>query len=521
MPSVEIFDYIVIGSGFGGSVSAMRLTEKGYKVLVLEQGKRFRESDFPKSDWNFSKYLWLPALGFRGIMKLSFFKPVFILSGTGVGGGSLVYAATLLRPPDDFFEHSCWPRNINWKVVLDPFYTKAETMLGVSHFSDFGIEDNLLKEVADEMGAGQTFAGVDTGIYFGDGNTETDPYFDGKGPLRKACTGCAGCMTGCREGAKNTLDKNYLYFAEKNGAEVAELTKAYKIEYSNSTYTVHTKSVKFPHRKSIYRSKGLIVSCSVLGTLELLLRQKSVLKTLPKLSPTLGTRVRTNSESLSGVVNSPFKLNNGPAITSMFHPETGTSIQLVKFNDASGGVTHLAGFATDGNKPIKRFLNFTAYFITHPLKVLRVFFRFRWCKNSVVVMVMQMNNSSLAITLRKTLLGARPKFRQSLVNIPSYIPKGQEFLRLFAAKTRSTPMNCITELLFNKATTAHIIGGCPMGDSAETGVVNPLLEVHNYPGMYVIDSSIVPGNLGVNPSLTIAALAEYAMEHIPENYNSH
>ncbi|HPT15260.1 MAG TPA: GMC family oxidoreductase N-terminal domain-containing protein, partial [Bacteroidales bacterium] len=239
--SSDIFDYIIVGSGFGGSVSAMRLSEKGYKVLVIEQGKRFRETDFPKSDWNFRKYLWLPALGWHGIMKLSFFRPVFILSGTGVGGGSLVYAATLLRPPDKFFDNSCWPSTVDWKSVLTPYYEKAEQMLGVTPYNAFGTDDILLKEVAVEMGASHTFSGVNTGIYLEDKFPLSDPYFNGDGPPRKACTGCAGCMTGCREGAKNSLDKNYLYFAEKAGATVKELTKAFKIEYQSGLYTVHTR----------------------------------------------------------------------------------------------------------------------------------------------------------------------------------------------------------------------------------------------------------------------------------------
>lgn len=513
--SADIFDYIVIGSGFGGSVSAMRLSEKGYKVLVIEQGKRFKETDFPKSDWNLRKYLWLPALGWHGIMKLNFFRPVFILSGTGVGGGSLVYAATLLRPSEKFFKNSCWPGNIDWETALKPYYDTAEKMLGVTPYTAFSTDDILLKEVAGEMQVGHTFRGVNTGIFLDDKVPLSDPYFNGDGPPRKACNGCAGCMTGCREGAKNTLDKNYLYFAEKAGTIVKELTKAFKIEFKSGIYKVHTRRTgSFSHKK-IFQSRGLIVSCSVLGTIELLLKQKMVYKTLPDLSPTLGTNVRTNSESLSGVVNSPYKLNNGPAITSLFQPDEDTTVQVVKFNDASGGVTHLAGFATDGHKPLIRFFNFILYSFAHPLKVLRVFFRMRWCRNSVVVMVMQVNNSSLVINLRKTLLGNRLRFKQSLSNIPSYIPKGQEFLRRFAIKTKSIPMNCITELLFNKATTAHIIGGCPMGETAETSVTDSSLQVHNYPGMYVIDSSVIPGNLGVNPSLTITAMAEYAMDNIP------
>jgi cholesterol oxidase len=510
----NVYDYIVIGSGFGGSVSAYRLSQKGYRVLVLEQGKRFSSNHFPTSDWNLRRYLFIPALRCYGFLKLNFFRPVFVLSGCGVGGGSLVYAATLLTPTSSFFTNIAWGSRNNWEAKLAPFYNTARKMLGATHFNNFSTEDNILYEVACEMGAGYTFKGVETGIYFGDKEKETDPYFKGEGPLRKGCTGCAGCMTGCRQGAKNSLDKNYLFLAEKYGTEIKDLTRAFKIEYDDSIYTVSTKKVgRFvKHRK--FRAKGIVVSASVLGTLELLLKQRDKFKTLPLLSSTLGLNVGTNSESLCGVALCSEKVNNGPAITSMFFPDDKTCIQLVKFNDLSGAITHLSGFATEATTPGKRAIKSLVNLVVHPVDFLRHLLNFRWCRNSLVLMVMQNIDSSMPMELKKKYGKMRLRFKNSVKTIPSFISTGQKALYRFARLTKGTPMNCITELMADKATTAHIIGGCPIGSSASEGVVDECFRVHNYPNMYIVDGSVIPCNIGVNPSLTICAIAEYAMSEI-------
>ncbi len=511
----SLFDFIVIGSGFGGSVSALRLSEKGYRVLVIEQGRRYRQDEFPKSDWELSKYLWNPKLGWRGFLNISFFKKAFVLSGVGVGGGSLVYAATLMKPGDQFFSDPGWPAGIDWKKQLEPYFERSRQMLGAAQWNPDGQEDLILQQVAADMNAAGTFRGVDLGIYQGNPDTETDPYFQGEGPSRKGCSRCAGCITGCREGGKNSLDKNYLWFAEKHGTIILDQHKAFKIKLENTVYSVFTKGIGFKKKKNVFYSKNLIISANVLGTTELLLLQRDRYKTLPLLSPTLGFKVRTNSEALSGVALSSHKLNNGPAITACFCPEPGTMVQPVKFNDASGAVTHLAGMAAEGRSPLFRCIKGFLVLFTHPLQALRILAHPRWCSNSLVLMVMQNHESSMQLKLKKGILKSTLTFSGKDGKVPTFIKAGQETAKRYAALSKGIPMNCITELIANKATTAHLIGGCPMSEIPENGVVDRQMRVFNYPGLYVIDSSVIPANPGVNPSLTIAALAEYAMDQIP------
>lgn len=514
----EIYDYIVIGSGFGGSVSTWRLTEKGYKVLVLEQGRRFTAETYPKSDWNLRRYLWMPALGWHGFLKLTFFRQVFVLSGTGVGGGSHVYAATLLEPPSEFFRNPSWPKGTDWQTKLKPYYAEARRMLGASPFTGYNTEDKILREVAEDMGREETFSMVDVGIWQGDRNAWTDPYFNGEGPLRKGCTGCAGCMTGCTDHAKNTLDKNYLYFAEKHGAVVLPGHKVIKIEFRDGIYSITAKEMKWHGRRKTFRSKGLVVSASVLGTLDLLLRQKYQFKTLPLLSDTIGNHVRTNSESLSGLAHSKEKLNNGTAITSMFSPEPGTFVETVKFNNHSGAITHLGTLAATGRTPLLRALDGIGIILRHPLKWMKMMFHFRWGESTIVLLVMQLTESSMNMVLKRGWFGNRLKFDPRSGKVPSYIDIGQKTLYKYAEKAGGSPLNCITEVFANKASTAHIIGGCPMGENAETGTVNADFKAFGYPDFYILDGSVIPGNLGVNPSLTITALSEYAMSAIPGKF---
>ncbi|MCU0462409.1 MAG: GMC family oxidoreductase N-terminal domain-containing protein, partial [Bacteroidales bacterium] len=318
-----LYDYIIIGSGFGGSVASLRLVEKGYKVLTLEQGKRFNPADFPKTNWNLPKYLWIPSFRLFGFQKLSFYTTASILSGTGVGGGSLVYANTLYTPPDKFFQNPSWARFGDWRKILEPFYEKASFMLGRKKYSKLNPEDLVLEEVSKEMNAHETFETVYVGVNI-DGNKEeeSDPYFNGLGPLRKGCTECGGCMVGCRENAKNTLDRNYLWFAEKLGLELIPETKATRISFRDGIYIVDTKKITSIFRKrNSYTSKGIVIAGGTLGTLELLLKQKYKYKTLPSLSDKLGHELRTNAETLSAVSGAREKLNNGLAITSVFHPD--------------------------------------------------------------------------------------------------------------------------------------------------------------------------------------------------------
>lgn len=514
------FDYIVIGSGFGGSVSAMRLAEKGYRVLVVEKGKRWKAQDFPKSNWNLKKYLWLPALRWFGFLRLSFFKEVFILSGVGVGGGSLVYANTHMMPPDAFFNNPVWAGLKDWKNVLAPYYETARFMLGSEKYKKENSEDLVLKEIAEEMGRGHTYGRVDhVGVYLGDPKKEVDPYFKGLGPKRKGCIECAGCMVGCRYEAKNTLDKNYLWFAENLlGATVLAETETIRIEVqADQTYKIQTRrSTGLSKNEQTFAANGIVVSGGVLGTLDLLLKQKHVHNTLPNLSDKLGHNLLTNSEMLSGVVAADRKLNHGLAISTVFNPDEHTHIELCKFPDKSGAMIRLATMAAGNGNPAVRTLKMLGNIITHPIDFLRSVFQRNTAKNSVIFLIMQSLPNAMRMKLKRGLFGYSLSFKNdSGEKVPSYIPIGQEVLYKYAAKVNGVPQNAFSEVVFGLASTAHILGGCPMGKTKEEGVVNEKFEVHGYKNFLILDGSIVPCNLGVNPSLTITALSEYAMSHIP------
>lgn len=518
--SSQHFDYIVIGSGFGGSVSAMRLAEKGYRVLVVEKGKRWKSQDFPKSNWNLKKYLWLPALRWFGFLRLSFFKEVFILSGVGVGGGSLVYANTHMMPPDAFFNNPVWAGLKDWKNGLAPYYETARFMLGSEKYKKENAEDIVLKEIAEEMGRGHTYGRVDhVGVYLGDPKKEVDPYFKGLGPKRKGCIECAGCMVGCRYEAKNTLDKNYLWFAENLfGATVLAETETIRIEvHEDHIYKIQTRtSTGLGKNSQTFTANGIVVSGGVLGTLDLLLKQKHVHNTLPNLSDKLGHSLLTNSEMLSGVVAADRKLNHGLAISTVFNPDEHTHIELCKFPDKSGAMIRLATMAAGNGNPLVRTLKMLGNIITHPIAFLRSVFQRNTAKNSVIFLIMQSLPNAMRMKLKRGLFGHSLSFKNdSGEKVPSYIPIGQEVLYKYAAKVNGVPQNAFSEVVFGLASTAHILGGCPMGKTKEEGVVNEKFEAHGYKNFYILDGSIVPCNLGVNPSLTITALSEYAMSHIP------
>jgi len=512
-----IYDYIVIGSGFGGSVSAMRLTEKGYTVLVLEKGKRYRTEDFPKTNWNLRKYLWIPRFGLYGFQRLDLFKHAFILSGAGVGGGSLVYANTLMKPPSEFFLHQQWSRFNDWQALLEPYYEMAHRMLGRVKLRKFYAEDELLRDVAKDMGKEDSFDNVYVGVYYNENESATDPYFGGTGPLRNPCKECAGCMVGCRENAKNTLDKNYLWFAEKNGAVILAETLAWKITFTDGIYSVHTKSL---HGKeaTVFQSKGIVVAGGVLGTLKLLLHQKYIYKTMAGLSEKLGDSLRTNSETLSAVTNSSMKLNNGLAISSIFKPAHDTFIEIVKYPDGSGVMKTLLSLATGGtHPPALRPLRFLLNILTHPHRWIRLLIMPGWASKTIIFLVMQSADNAMRMTLKKGLFKKQLTIKNDgNKKVNAYIPLGQEVLNRYAEKIKAIPQNSTAEILFNIPSTAHILGGCPMGDSATEGVINKKFQVFGYPGMYILDGSVIQGNLGVNPSFTITALSEYAMALIPD-----
>ncbi|MBW8051081.1 MAG: GMC family oxidoreductase, partial [Cytophagales bacterium] len=501
----KIYDYIVIGSGFGGSVSAMRLAEKGYSVLILEKGKAYQAKDFPKTNWNFPKFFWAPLIKWFGFQKLSFFKEVFILSGVGVGGGSLVYANTHMFPPDEFFSNTAWSYFKDWKKVLEPFYEKARFMLGTTKNKSFDREDEVLQEVARDMGRESSFEGVNVGVYFGDTEKEVDPYFKGLGPKRKGCIECAGCMVGCRHNAKNTLDKNYLFFAKKFGSEIEAERMVEQIEFREDHYHIHTHSSTswFKRNKETFISKGLVVSGGVLGTMNILLKQKHKNKTLTALSDKLGENLRTNSESLCGVTAPKEKLNHGLAITSIFNPDEKTHIEVVKYPDGSDAMRLFSTLATGPGHPVIRIIKLFFNILKNPFKFLKIMVGKNWAKKSVIFLVMQSVENSMKMVYKRF-----PFFRISIWNkkenrVLPYIDIGQKVMLDYAKKINGIPQNTITEVLFNMSTTAHIIGGCPMGKNKAEGVVNDKFEVHGYPRMYILDGSIIPCNLGVNPSLTI------------------
>jgi cholesterol oxidase len=516
-----IYDYIVIGSGFGGSVASLRLVEKGYKVLLLEQGKRFNPDDFPKTNWNIPKYLWIPSLRCFGFQKLSFYSTASILSGTGVGGGSLVYANTLYIPPDDFFNNKSWGRFGDWKKILDPFYDRASFMLGRKKYSKLNAEDRWLEEVSKEMNAHETFESVHVGVNIDGSETESDPYFNGLGPLRKGCIECGGCMVGCRENAKNTLDRNYLWFAEKLGLEIVSETKAEKISRQDNLYHVETKQITSltGSKKNVFRSKGIVVAAGALGTLELLLKQKYKYATLPFLSDTLGQGLRTNAETLCAVSGSFEKLNNGLAITSVFSPDPLTHVEIVKYPDKSNAMKWFFGLSVRGaDTSAGRTWRLFVKTVSHPWLFLKTVFNFSWSTGTVIFLVMQTTDNAMKMIWKKGLFGGRMKIDNSgNKRVPAYIPIGQEVMERYARKVAGIPQNILLEVFFNRPTTAHILGGCPMSENIETGVIDKNLKVHGYPDFYITDGSVIQGNIGVNPSLTITAVAEYCMSSVPAN----
>jgi cholesterol oxidase len=537
--SGNAFDFVVIGSGFGGSVSAMRLAEKGYRVLVLERGKRFRDQDFAKTNWNLFKYLWAPALRCFGILQISPFRDVWVLHGSGVGGGSLGYANVLMQPDDRLFENPAWRRQADWKAVLKPHYATARRMLGVTQNPRLWPADGLLCEVATELGTQETFHPTTVGVYFGDDRQEgvevPDPYFDGQGPARAACTHCGGCMVGCRNNAKNTLVKNYLYFAEKWGAEIQAECEArdvrqlaegqpdgarYEIVYRSSTAWLVR-----PERR--LRTRNVILSGGSLGTLGLLFHSRDISGSLEKLSPRLGDLVRTNSESLLGATSREpaTDYSKGVAITSIFHADPVTAIEPVRYPAGSSMMRLLsAPLIESGRSILSRILKTLGIILSHPLDFLRTHVLPGWAQRSTILLVMQTEDNYVRMRLGRSL---STLFRKRLVSapdpehsLPSKIDAGHHVTRRFAEKINGIPAGSVNEGLLNIPITAHILGGCPMGRDDQDGVVGLDCQVHNYPGLYVVDGSIMPANPGVNPSLTIAALAEYAMSHIPPKEGS-
>lgn len=533
----QIYDYVIIGSGFGGSVSAMRLTEKGYSVLVLEKGKRFEDKDFAKTNWQYWKYIWMPALRAHGILQISLLKGVMVLHGVGVGGGSLGYANVLEVPTDETFSTPAWNQNIKWGEVLKPHYETAKKMLGVTRNPKLWQADLILKQMAEEIGMGHTFRATDVGSFFGEaGVTVSDPYFGGAGPNRAGCLHCGGCMVGCRHNAKNTLPKNYLYFAEKFGAQVfseaevvdlkpltidkessqgedQNLEARYAIEYQSSTKL-------FKHKKTVY-AKNVIFSAGVMGTMKLLLNLRDVKKSLPNVSQRLGHMVRTNSEGLLGSVarKSDINYSEGVAISSIYNFDEMTRVEPVRYPNGSSLTRLLSAPLIDAHSSVPiRILKFFWWALTHPIDFAKAMFLPGWAHNVTILLVMQHADNRMRFRIGRSVFTL---FRTGMVadeepgyKINAQVEGSHEMTREFAKRVNGVPLGSIGENLLGIPTTAHILGGTPMGRNADESVIDENFEIHNYKGLYVIDGSVMPANPGVNPSLTITALAEYAMSKV-------
>lgn len=517
MQEKNVLDYLVIGSGFGGSVSAMRLAEKGYTVTVLEMGKKYPTGTFAKTNMNLRKYLWFPEFFLHGIQKLTLLKDVFILSGVGVGGGSLVYANTLLEPKDDYYADNAIKKiSPDWKEIMTPHYATAKKMLGVAKNTHFSEPDQLIKEIATESGRENTWHSVDVGVYFGEvGIKHPDPYFDGQGPERTGCTYCGGCMIGCNYGAKNTLDKNYLFFAEKYGAKIIPERKVVDIEYNDGVYkisTVFSTKVNQPKAETYY-AKGVVVSAGVMGTLKLLLNCKKK-GSLPNLPSKLGESVRTNSESLVGTVTMDKDRNwsEGIAITSGFYPDDNTHIEVVRYPEGSDFMGYLASLMVDEGSKLTRPIKLINKIITNPKLFYKAITLKNWATKSIILLVMQNLDNKMKVKLNEFGFLTTEKGDKSP---PTYNKIANDTAYRLAEKTNGIAQSTIFESFFDMATTAHILGGCAISDNQENGVIDSKCEVFNYPNLHIADGSIIPANLGVNPSLTITAMTEQAMSHIP------
>lgn len=521
------YDFLIVGSGFGGSVSAYRLTQKGYRVAVVEQGRRYRTEDFPKNNWSFKKSLWVPYLGMFGILGIKIFKDLIVFHGTGVGGGSLVYANTHLEPLDAFYNDSKWSHLADWRTELRPHYAEARRMLGsVPAPRQFEAEE-ALKGVLGEMGQAHTYKPATVGIFFGKpGVRVPDPYFGGEGPERVGCTYCGSCMVGCQFGAKNTLDKGYLYLAEKRGAVVLPESRVVGIEPLGPAadgadgYAVRTECTTSllggPRR--LLKAKNVILSGGVLGTVELLYRCKDE-GLLPRLSGQLGSFVRTNSESIQGVLAPGRDMGKGIAIAGGGMTPDGTHVEIYRYGDRADAMSALSTVHTRGG-PLPRQLYFLAALIRHPIRALRkLLWPFGWSRSLAGVLAMQAQDNSMYLRYRRKWFWP---WKKSLASDwgdrerpPTYLPQAHEVTERLAKRLGAEPISIAPEVLLNATSTAHILGGCPMGRSAEEGVIDHEHRVFNYRGLYVIDGSAISANLGVNPSLTITALAERAMSHIP------
>ena len=526
------FDWIVVGSGFGGSVAALRLAEKGYRVAVLEAGRRWRDEEFNKSGWNLRRMFWAPALGLVGPTRISIFKDIFIASGAGVGGGSLVYANTLYRAKPSFFAHPQWAGLNDWGAALQPHYAVAERMLGVQTVPWDSDGQQLLRQMATHFGVQDSFTRTPCGVFFGEtGVTVPDPYFGGTGPARTGCTRCGGCTMGCGVGAKNTLVKNYLWFAERAGVQIIPETEVMDIrpldaqggangEDGEAGYAIHTrKSTAWLRRQPrTLRARGVVIAAGALGTNQLLARCRLV-GGLPNLSARLGAMVRTNSESILAVTLPDDRLqpSKDVAISASVHVSHDTHIELVTYG-ARGSVlklffTLLTGDGTRLTRPFK----LLGQIVRHPWRFVRSLSPAHWGRRTLIFLVMQSLDNAIAFVAKRNVFGRVSLATQQdpLNPNPTFIREGFDAAAWLAQETGGIAQSMVMEALANIPTTAHILGGAVIGSDASTGVVDRQGQAFGYRNLIVCDGSILPANPGVNPSLTITALAEQMMSAVP------
>ncbi len=513
------YDYVIIGSGFGGSVSALRLSEKGYKVLVIEKGKWFKAEDFAKTNWNLRKWLWIPFLHFFGIMKISIFRHITIISGTGVGGGSLVYANALPIPKSSFFKTGSWSNLNNWEEELKPYYQIALKMLGAAKNPTLFDGDLRLREVSENLGISDKFEPTHVSVYFGNENiTKPDPYFDGNGPDRTGCNFCGACMTGCRNNSKNTLDKNYLYLAQKNGAVIMAEKEVYNVTPLNNTngssgYELAIKtSTKFFKKKDRIRAGHVIFAGGVLGTVKLLLKLKQT--TLPNISDKLGDDIRTNNETLISVssLDSSKDYSRGVAIGSILHADENSHLEICRYSAGSDAWKLLHLPYVTGSNTIIRLAKIIYSIVLSPIQFFRIYVINGWAKSTVVLLFMQTLDSTLKF--KRNFLGLMSSAMSTGKRPTPFIPESIRLVKEYSKVMNGKSTSFALEALAGIPATAHILGGAVMGKDPSSGVIDKNNKVFGYENLLIIDGSMISANPGVNPSLSITAIAERAMAQI-------
>lgn len=531
-PGSDAWDFVIVGSGFGGSVSALRLSEKGYRVLVLEKGPRRGANDFAKTTWDLRRWLWMPGLGCRGIFRMTFLPHVTALSGVGVGGGSLVYANTLPVPKKPFFEAPSWARLARWEEELAPHYRTALAMLGAARTPFLTKPDEVIRDLGRQIGREDGFESTNVAVFFGregkgdkPGDVVPDPFFGGKGPERTVCTRCGGCMVGCRHGAKNTLDRNYLFLAEGLGAVVrsdTEVTWVKPLPGGGYELTARVGGAPIPalRKEERLRARNVVFAGGVLGTVKLLLELRESPDGLPALSPRTGDFVRTNSEVLVGVVTTKDEdLSQGVAIGSILHTDEHSHLEPVRYSKGSGFLRLLALPFAPGDTLFQRFAHAFSTILKSPWKATKSFWVPDWAKRTMILLYMRTVDGHLRMTLGRSW---RTGFRRGLSSVAgggagakAWHPEANDLTRRACEALDGFPQSILTETLLGIPTTAHILGGCPMGDAPENGVIDHRHRVFGYDGLWVVDGSAISANPGVNPSLTITALAERAMTFVP------